>query len=79
MQGNVGKYIFRAGKVVTYGHLKIHASSQLTFIRPQPYFYPVSPHHKPWASNLSAEESQKLRKTVNEGSPLWRRKSVFLR
>ncbi|KDR73906.1 hypothetical protein GALMADRAFT_141676 [Galerina marginata CBS 339.88] len=50
-----------------------------TSIRPRPYFDPISPRntrrHKPRASDLSAEDAQKLRKVLNEGSPLplWRR------
>lgn len=55
-------------------HSKIPAWCLLTSTRPRPYFDPISPRntrrHKPRASDLSAEESQRLRKSLNEGSPL---------
>ncbi|KAF9470885.1 hypothetical protein BDN70DRAFT_901765 [Pholiota conissans] len=53
-------------------------SGLLPRVRPRSYFDPVSPckkrNHKPRASDLSARESKKLRKTLNEGSPSRRQK-----
>ena len=65
-------------RATTYKHSKIPASDLSTSIHPWPYFDSTSScntrRHKPRASDLSAKESQKLRKTLNEGSPLRRRK-----
>jgi len=74
--------IFWVGRVATYKYSKIPASDLLSIrllsIRPLPYCYPISPcnthRYKPRASDMSAEELQKLRKTLNEGSPSRRRK-----
>ncbi|KAF8951654.1 hypothetical protein BDZ97DRAFT_1931961 [Flammula alnicola] len=59
--------IFSAGRATTLTrHLKMPASRTSISVRPQPYFDPISPRntrsHKPRTSDLSTEESQKLRK-----------------
>ncbi|KDR65756.1 hypothetical protein GALMADRAFT_148408 [Galerina marginata CBS 339.88] len=54
--------------------MSMPVSHRSTFVRPQPYFDPISScnthSHKPRASDLLTEKAQELRKTLNEGSPL---------